>query len=109
MLLKIIQVFHSVFKIVVCKDESYRFRSQWYDTRKVTSLEEAFTKLVDMDALVSGPEIKKNPFDDLINPPKVPIAAMVTHGHPPCIPARTTAPLVFSGANNDPFNDEFFS
>uniref|UniRef100_A0A158R4C4 PID domain-containing protein n=1 Tax=Syphacia muris TaxID=451379 RepID=A0A158R4C4_9BILA len=84
-------------------------KPHWHESRKVTSLEEAFTKLVDMDSLVSGPEIKKNPFDDLINPPKVPIGSMSTNGHPPHIPARTTAPLVFSGVNNDPFNDEFFS
>uniref|UniRef100_A0A914RVQ8 Uncharacterized protein n=1 Tax=Parascaris equorum TaxID=6256 RepID=A0A914RVQ8_PAREQ len=51
-------------------------------------------------------EIKKNPFDGLINPPKIPLAAMGSH--PPCIPSRASAPLVCPGANNDPFNDDFF-
>lgn len=100
---------------------NFRTSSHWTEKKKVSTLEEAFNKLVDMDALVSGPEIKKNPFDGLMNPPKkVPIGAMTTTTTPtpmiaaiapraPCIPARTTAPLIVSTtANNDPFNDEFF-
>lgn len=75
----------------------------------MTSLEEAFTKLVDMDSLVSGPDIKKNPFEDLLNPPKVPIAAMANN-RTSCMPARSAVPtLVCPGASNDPFNDDFFN
>ncbi|VDK29455.1 unnamed protein product [Gongylonema pulchrum] len=94
------------------------------------SLPKAFNKLVDMDALVSAPEMKKNPFSELINPSKKAsinsaatamtvsssTATTVIGGstvlpppRAPFIPARTPAPLIVSTtANNDPFNDEFF-
>ncbi|VDK64636.1 unnamed protein product, partial [Onchocerca ochengi] len=98
--------------------------SQWTEKKKVSTLEEAFNKLVDMDTLLSSPELKKNPFSELMIPPKkVPINSMTLNaktaspttimtGSPraPCIPARTSAPLVVSTtSNNDPFNDEFFN
>ncbi|GMS83763.1 hypothetical protein PENTCL1PPCAC_5938 [Pristionchus entomophagus] len=90
---------------------------QWENagSRKVSSLEEAFTKLVDMDSLVSQPTTKKNPFEHLINPPKVPLNAL---SHPtgvapsPCgVSAASSAShtLVFPGKTNDPFADDFFN
>ncbi|VDM95820.1 unnamed protein product [Thelazia callipaeda] len=99
-----------------------RMHTQWTE-KKVSTLEEAFNKLVDMDTLVSGPESKKNPFTELVVPPKkVAISSVSTNAtstatmvmvdppRAPCIPARTSAPLVVSTtANNDPFNDEFFN
>lgn len=70
---------------------------------KVSTLEEAFTKLVDVDKLfaTAGPVIetsKKNPFENIINPPQIPLNAIPTVGQQP----RPQA------AVNDPFNDAFF-
>uniref|UniRef100_A0A915PCN1 PID domain-containing protein n=1 Tax=Setaria digitata TaxID=48799 RepID=A0A915PCN1_9BILA len=101
-----------------------RIFSQWTEKKRVSTLEEAFNKLVDMDTLISSPEIKKNPFSELMNPPKklstgavgsnatvtTPTTMMTGSPHAPCIPARPSAPLVISTtSNNDPFNDEFFN
>ncbi|VDO30231.1 unnamed protein product [Onchocerca flexuosa] len=98
--------------------------SQWTEKKKVSTLEEAFNKLVDMDTLLSSPELKKNPFNELMIPPKKvsinsmtlnataasPTTIMTGSPRAPCIPARTSAPLVVSTtSNNDPFNDEFFN
>lgn len=95
--------------------------SQWTEQKRVSTLEEAFNKLVDMDTLFSNPEMKKNPFSDLVPPKKVSMDAMssnavsapttITAGsmRAPCIPARTSAFLVSTASNNDPFNDEFFN
>ncbi|GMT13773.1 hypothetical protein PFISCL1PPCAC_5070 [Pristionchus fissidentatus] len=87
---------------------------QWdQPARKVSSLEEAFTKLVDMNSLVSQPTTKKNPFEHLINPPKVPLNALSSQPAPaPCgvsaaSPAGPT--LIFPGKTNDPFADDFFN
>ncbi|GMR36049.1 hypothetical protein PMAYCL1PPCAC_06244 [Pristionchus mayeri] len=89
---------------------------QWEQagTRKVSSLEEAFTKLVDMDSLVSQPTTKKNPFEHLINPPKVPLNALSqpTASATPCAVSAASAAgpaLVFPGKTNDPFADDFFN
>ncbi|MFH4975718.1 hypothetical protein AB6A40_002427 [Gnathostoma spinigerum] len=91
-------------------DNSRSQQPQWSEPRKVPSLEEAISKLVDMDALVSSTEIKKNPFEQLIHPPKIPISAMTGMArNPAMVPGRNPAPLVFPGAKNDPFNDDFFN
>uniref|UniRef100_A0A0R3RZF4 PID domain-containing protein n=1 Tax=Elaeophora elaphi TaxID=1147741 RepID=A0A0R3RZF4_9BILA len=102
-----------------------RVFSQWTEKKKVSTLEEAFNKLVDMDTLVSNPELKKNPFSEPTIPPKkasmddamtsnatatAPTTIMTGSPRAPCIPARTSAPLVVSTtSSNDPFNDEFFN
>ncbi|KAI6184061.1 Protein disabled [Aphelenchoides bicaudatus] len=70
---------------------------------KVSTLEEAFNKLVDVDKLFasSGPIIessKKNPFESLINPPQVPLNAIPTQ-------QRVQHPT----AVNEPFSDPFFN
>lgn len=98
--------------------------SQWTEKKRVSTLEEAFNKLVDMDTLVSNSDLKKNPFSELMIPPKkvsmdantlnttAAASTTIMTGSPraPCIPARTSAPLVISTtSNNDPFNDEFFN
>ncbi|RCN46632.1 hypothetical protein ANCCAN_07368 [Ancylostoma caninum] len=75
---------------------------KWEEPRKVTSLEEAFTKLVDMNALVARPanDTKKNPFDHILNPPKASLNAL---GAMPMRPA----PAVMAN-HADPFGDDFF-
>ncbi|CAJ0576402.1 unnamed protein product, partial [Mesorhabditis spiculigera] len=76
--------------------------------RKVTSLEDAFSKLVDMDSLVGGRpnEAKKNPFEHIINPPKLPLNAL---GPAPPLPSRpVVAAAPFPAQNADPFSDAFF-
>ncbi|KAJ1366981.1 hypothetical protein KIN20_027808 [Parelaphostrongylus tenuis] len=74
----------------------------WEEPRKVTSLEEAFTKLVDMNALVARPtnDTKKNPFEHILNPPKASLNAL---GSMPMRPA----PAVMAN-HADPFSDDFF-
>ncbi|EYB99226.1 hypothetical protein Y032_0124g1232 [Ancylostoma ceylanicum] len=75
---------------------------KWEEPRKVTSLEEAFTKLVDMNALVARPanDTKKNPFDHILNPPKASLNALGA------VPMRP-APAVMAN-HADPFGDDFF-
>ncbi|PAV91626.1 hypothetical protein WR25_20118 [Diploscapter pachys] len=100
--------------------------------KKVTSLEEAFTKLVDMDALLAKPnDTKKNPFEHIINPPKAslntlvgsgkttptpPLPLTAAHGalpsrigctvQPPAFP--TSQPAAGITTTSDPFSDDFF-
>ncbi|KAK5973591.1 hypothetical protein GCK32_011078 [Trichostrongylus colubriformis] len=76
-------------------------QTKW-EERKVTSLEEAFTKLVDMNALVARPtnDTKKNPFDHILNPPKASLNALGA------VPMRP-APAVMAN-HADPFGDDFF-
>jgi len=76
--------------------------------QKITTLEEAFNKLVDVDKLFGSAnapvfaESKKNPFENIINPPQIPLNAI-----PTSIPPRTQHQL--PTAVNDPFRDPFFS
>ncbi|VDO75201.1 unnamed protein product [Haemonchus placei] len=100
-------------------DNNAQNQNKWED-RKVTSLEDAFTKLVDMNALVSRPanDTKKNPFEHILNPPKVrfcvslfQVAANLKKCHASlnalgAVPMRP-APVVMAN-HADPFGDDFF-
>lgn len=76
--------------------------------QKITTLEEAFNKLVDVDKLFGSANVpvftesKKNPFENIINPPQIPLNAI-----PTSIPPRTQHQL--PAAVNDPFRDPFFN
>ncbi|CAD5215295.1 unnamed protein product [Bursaphelenchus xylophilus] len=82
------------------------------DNGRVTTLEEAFSKLVDMEKLVPTqnppPETKKNPFEHIINPPKLSLNSL--SGPAPAFSAVPNQPqLVQSTGGRDPFNDDFFN
>lgn len=86
-----------------------KFRADNWNEKKVTSLEEAFTKLVDMDALVGGQgvkETKKNPFEHILNPPKASLNSLSTT----CSAAQMAATQQQHTAPShaDPFGDDFF-
>ncbi|CAB54271.4 PID domain-containing protein [Caenorhabditis elegans] len=85
-----------------------KFRAETWSEKKVTSLEEAFTKLVDMDALVGGQgikETKKNPFEHILNPPKASLNSMSTT----CSAAQMAATQQHTTSSHaDPFGDDFF-
>nr|pir protein M110.5 [imported] - Caenorhabditis elegans [Caenorhabditis elegans] len=82
--------------------------AETWSEKKVTSLEEAFTKLVDMDALVGGQgikETKKNPFEHILNPPKASLNSMSTT----CSAAQMAATQQHTTSSHaDPFGDDFF-
>ncbi|CAI2323695.1 unnamed protein product [Caenorhabditis sp. 36 PRJEB53466] len=75
-----------------------------WEEKKVSSLEEAFTKLVDMDALVGGTavkETKKNPFEHILNPPKASLNSLSTT----CSAAQLAATHHVVPQTADPFAD----
>ncbi|CAI5441834.1 unnamed protein product [Caenorhabditis angaria] len=85
-----------------------KIASNNWEEKRVTSLEEAFTKLVDMDALIGGTagnETKKNPFEHILNPPKASLNSISAS----CSAAQMAAtqnPAVAVSA--DPFGDDPF-
>ncbi|KAI1711944.1 phosphotyrosine interaction domain (PTB/PID) domain-containing protein [Ditylenchus destructor] len=102
-------------------------KQKWEEPGRVSTLEEAFNKLVDMNQLVTSNtnnSARKNPFEHIINPPKVPLNALASsaptngfHGHTPATNGHFypslqngSAPAngIKTGAS-DPFNDDFFN
>uniref|UniRef100_A0A8R1DJM6 PID domain-containing protein n=1 Tax=Caenorhabditis japonica TaxID=281687 RepID=A0A8R1DJM6_CAEJA len=84
------------------------FRTTSWEEKKVTSLEEAFTKLVDMDALIGGgsavQETKKNPFEHILNPPKASLNSLSTT----CSSQMVASQHAQQHTAADPFGDDFF-
>ncbi|CAI4230849.1 unnamed protein product [Auanema sp. JU1783] len=74
---------------------------KWDEPKGVTSLEEAFSKLVDMDSIVGPTETKKNPFDHILNPPKATLNSLGAQRAAP-------QPVMVAPSNSDPFGDDFF-
>ncbi|KAI6172136.1 PID domain-containing protein [Aphelenchoides besseyi] len=72
---------------------------------KGISLEDAFTKLVDMEKLVDSSKMKTNPFEHIINPPQLPLSAISSS-----FQTKTSTPLFQQTTASDPFkNDPFFN
>lgn len=101
-------------------------QQKWEEPGRVSTLEEAFNKLVDMNQLVttnSNTSLRKNPFEHIINPPKVPLNALASsapvngfNGHAPTnghhYPSVQNGSAPANGIKagvSDPFNDDFFN
>ncbi|CAB3403983.1 unnamed protein product [Caenorhabditis bovis] len=79
-------------------------KTNGWEEKRVTSLEEAFTKLVDMDALIgsnTNQETKKNPFEHILNPPKASLNSLSST----CSAAVQQQKVVVA---SDPFGDDPF-
>ncbi|CAL2044091.1 unnamed protein product [Caenorhabditis brenneri] len=83
------------------------FGADCWKEKKVTSLEDAFSKLVDLDSMVGGSKgIKKNPFDHILNPPKPSLNSLSTT----CSAAQMAATQQqqhSAPSHVDPFGDFF--
>uniref|UniRef100_A0A915EF83 PID domain-containing protein n=1 Tax=Ditylenchus dipsaci TaxID=166011 RepID=A0A915EF83_9BILA len=105
-------------------------KQMWEEPKRVTTLEEAFSKLVDMNQLVSSSAavtsaVRKNPFEHILNPPKMPLNALAggsvpasngyhhtTNGSCSAVNGHNGSSNgmgIRAGVSSDPFNDDFFN